>query len=89
MWELSRLKYNSHLQIANEKEFAVEEDSDCDEVAIEVSDKEPLFLKGQTTKTGIVLSPIKCIKNPEGTLNREAINALQYAKERKEMRDQQ
>jgi ATP-dependent RNA helicase DHX8/PRP22 len=37
----------------------------------------------------MVLSPIKIVKNPDGTLQREALNALQYAKERKDMREQQ
>jgi ATP-dependent RNA helicase DHX8/PRP22 len=45
-----------------------EEVSDDDDLAIDVSEKEPLFLKGQTTKGGIVLSPVRVVKNPEGTL---------------------
>lgn len=43
---------------------------EIEEINIEVNDKEPPFLTGQTTKTGINLSPVRVIKNPEGTLNR-------------------
>lgn len=56
---------------------------EIEDINIEVNDREPPFLTGQTTKTGINLSPVRVIKNPEGTLNREAMNALQYAKERR------
>jgi ATP-dependent RNA helicase DHX8/PRP22 len=58
-------------------------DEEIEDINIEVNDREPPFLTGQTTKTGINLSPVRVIKNPEGTLNREAMNAIQYAKERR------
>ena len=56
---------------------------DIEEVIVEMNDKEPPFLRGQTTKAGINLSPVRVVKNPEGTLQREALNAVQYAKERR------
>lgn len=62
---------------------------DIQQINIQVNDREPPFLTGQTTKTGINLSPVRVIKNPEGTLNRQAMNAVQYAKERREIREQQ
>jgi ATP-dependent RNA helicase DHX8/PRP22 len=43
---------------------------DIEEVNIEVDDREPPFLKGQTTKAGINLSPVRIVKNPQGTLQR-------------------
>jgi len=43
---------------------------------VELADKEAKFLQGQTTKTGINLSPVRVVKNPEGTLQREAMNAI-------------
>jgi ATP-dependent RNA helicase DHX8/PRP22 len=43
---------------------------------IELNEKEPPFLKGQTSKGGMNLSPIRVVKNPDGTLQREALNAL-------------
>ena len=78
MWEMSRLNYMGAVRRPKRQ---MEED--IHEVNIEVNDKEPPFLTGQTTKTGINLSPVRVIKNPEGTLNREAMNAIQYAKERR------
>lgn len=62
---------------------------EIEDINIEVNEREPPFLTGQTTKTGINLSPVRVIKNPEGTLNRSAMNAIQYAKERREIREQQ
>ncbi|KAI8913654.1 ATP-dependent RNA helicase DHX8 [Gorgonomyces haynaldii] len=55
------------------------------EVDIEISQKEPQFLKGQT-KSSIKLSPIKIVKNPEGSMNRAALVGATLAKERREVR---
>ncbi|KAJ3221793.1 DEAH-box ATP-dependent RNA helicase prp22 [Clydaea vesicula] len=55
---------------------------------IEINEAEPLFLKGQI-KTAIQLSPIKIVKNPDGTLNRAALGGASLAKERRELRQQQ
>jgi ATP-dependent RNA helicase DHX8/PRP22 len=49
---------------------------DENELEIELNEKEPPFLKGQTSKGGMNLSPIRVVKNPDGTLQREALNAL-------------
>jgi ATP-dependent RNA helicase DHX8/PRP22 len=35
-----------------------------------MNEREPPFLRGQTTKAGINLSPVRVIKNPEGTMHR-------------------
>lgn len=45
-----------------------------------MNDRQPPFLTGQTTKAGINLSPVRIVKNPEGTLHRQALNAAQNAK---------
>lgn len=58
----------------------VEEDVD-----IEVNEKEPAFLAGQT-KVTLDISPIKIIKAPDGSLNRAALAGGQLAQERREMR---
>lgn len=55
---------------------------------IELVDEEPLFLRGQTTKT-IALSPVKVVKNPEGTMQRAAMTQSALSKERRELREQQ
>lgn len=52
------------------------------ELDIETIDTEPLFLKGQTNQS-LHLSPIKIIKNPDGSLNRAALAAQSLAKERR------
>ena len=58
-----------------------------EEVDIEIKEEEPLFLKGQT-KTAVELSPIRIVKNPEGSLNRAAMNGAVLARERRELRQQ-
>ncbi|KAJ3199058.1 DEAH-box ATP-dependent RNA helicase prp22 [Entophlyctis luteolus] len=59
-----------------------------EELDIEIVEDEPLFLKGQT-KNSIQLSPIKIVKNPDGSLNRAALQGASLAKERREIRQQQ
>jgi ATP-dependent RNA helicase DHX8/PRP22 len=58
------------------------------EVEIELVDEEPLFLQGQMIAAGN-LSPVKIVKNPEGSLARAAMTQSQLAKERRELREQQ
>lgn len=55
---------------------------------IEIREDEPIFLKGQT-KQSTHLSPIKVVKNPDGTMNRAALASGQLAKERREIKKQQ
>ncbi|KAJ3233991.1 DEAH-box ATP-dependent RNA helicase prp22 [Chytriomyces hyalinus] len=59
-----------------------------EELDIEIVEDEPVFLKGQT-KNSIQLSPIKIVKNPDGSLNRAALQGAALAKERREIRQQQ
>ncbi|TPX30901.1 hypothetical protein SmJEL517_g05644 [Synchytrium microbalum] len=54
-----------------------------EDLDIEVREDEPFFLKGQT-KQSINLSPIKIVKNPDGTMNRAALSTASQAKERRE-----
>jgi ATP-dependent RNA helicase DHX8/PRP22 len=58
-----------------------------EDVEIEINDKEPAFLENHTTKSGVQMSPIRVVRNPEGSLQREALNALQFAKDRREVRE--
>ena len=66
------------------REFAFQEDrfSETD-FQIELNKTEPLFLKGQT-KVSIDLSPIRIIKNPQGSLNRAAMNGSNLLKSKNE-----
>ena len=60
----------------------LEEDLD-----IEVRDKEPPFLVGQTRQSH-ELSPIRVVKAPDGSMNRAAVTGTVLAKERAELRQQ-
>lgn len=59
-----------------------------EEFDVEVKEDEPAFLAGQT-KSSLNLSPIKIVKNPDGTMNRAALAGAGLAKERRELRQQQ
>jgi len=59
---------------------------DREEFEIDLNDAEPAFLKGQTARDGIEMSPIKIVKNPDGSLQRAAIEQSAKAKERREMK---
>lgn len=56
-----------------------------EEVDIEVAEKEPAFLAGQT-KITLDISPVKIIKAPDGSMNRAALAGGTLAKERADMR---
>jgi ATP-dependent RNA helicase DHX8/PRP22 len=90
LWEMSRLKYFAGNEVAPTRKI---EDMDTKELneedpEIELNDKEPSFLVGQTSKTGVNMSPIRVVINPEGSLQVEAKKGLQFAKERRENREQ-
>ncbi|KXS09372.1 hypothetical protein M427DRAFT_39076 [Gonapodya prolifera JEL478] len=59
-----------------------------EELDIEIRDDEPAFLAGQT-RGAVQLSPVKIVKNPDGTMNRAAIQGASLAKERREFKSQQ
>lgn len=50
-----------------------------EEFEIDLNDAEPQFLRGQTTKTGVEMSPIKIVKNPDGSMQRAAMTQVQTA----------
>jgi predicted RNA-binding protein with RPS1 domain len=89
LWEMSRLKYFAGHEIGPIKRVEDMETRELNEedVEIELNDKEPSFLVGQTSKTGVNMSPIRVVVNPEGSLQMEAIKGLQFAKERRENRE--
>eukprot|EP01042_Synura_sphagnicola_P019727 gene19727-24975_t len=57
-------------------------------VDIEINEDEPAFLRGQT-KLSRELSPIRIVKNPDGSLQRAALQQSQAMKERKELKQAQ
>ena len=68
--------------------LAIEETEE--ETEVELAEVEPNFLRGQTKKSGRRdLEPIKIIKNPDGSLQRAAMQQANMAKERRELRQAQ
>lgn len=55
---------------------------------VELNDEEPIFLRGQT-HVSRELSPVKIIKNPDGSMQRAAMTQSNLAKERRELRQTQ
>lgn len=69
--------------------LAVEETEEETEVELN-SELEPAFLRGQTKKSGRRdLEPVKIVKNPDGSLQRAAMQQSALAKERRELRQAQ
>ena len=59
-----------------------------EDIEIELNEDEPLFLKGQTKATR-EMSPVRIVKNPDGSLQRAALHQSQLFKERREMKQAQ
>ncbi|KAI5084900.1 hypothetical protein GOP47_0001069 [Adiantum capillus-veneris] len=59
-----------------------------EELEIELNEDEPAFLRGQT-RYSIDVSPVKIVRNPDGSLQRAAMTQSALAKERRELREQQ
>lgn len=66
--------------------YADEEEEQEQEV--ELNEDEPAFLRGQT-HFSVDASPIKIVKNPDGSLQRAAMTQSALAKERRELKEQQ
>lgn len=64
--------------------LAVEETEE--ETEVELVDSEPAFLRGQTNRSGRQLDPVKVVKNPDGSLQRAAMQQGAMARERRELR---
>ena len=65
------------------------DDNEAEMFEVDINDNEPAFLKGCTTRAGVELSPVRVVKNPDGTLQRSAMMAGTLAKERKDLQEQQ
>eukprot|EP01083_Nonionella_stella_P081646 225024_1 len=95
-WEIRQLINSGALSLADNPDYEVEagqhtvggrEEAE-EELDIEINEDEPPFLLGQTAQT-VTLSPIKVVRNPDGSLQRAALTQSALAKERRELRDQQ
>jgi ATP-dependent RNA helicase DHX8/PRP22 len=65
------------------REHTAEED-----IEIELNDIEPKFLSGQTRVTR-ESSPVRIVKNPDGSMQRAALHQSQLSKERRELKQAQ
>ncbi|KAL0491769.1 ATP-dependent RNA helicase dhx [Acrasis kona] len=59
------------------------------DVDVELNDREPKFLEGQTAKAGVNYSPVRILAAPDGSLRRAAEKQSELALERREIREQQ
>lgn len=60
-----------------------------EETEVDLADVEPAFLRGQTRRSGRDLSPVRIVKNPDGSMQRAATQQTTLAKERRELRTAQ
>lgn len=93
-WEAKQLMASGVVDISDlpgwdEEHGALAREEVEEDLEIELNPDEPLFLKGQTKNSGIELSPIKIVKNPDGSMQRAATTQSALAKERRELREQQ
>ena len=95
LWEASQLINAGVLSIAEYPTFDAEGGSgilqsvETEElIDIEINESEPAFLRGQT-KASKELSPVRIVKNPDGSLQRAALHQNQLTKERKELKQAQ
>ncbi|KAJ2720098.1 DEAH-box ATP-dependent RNA helicase prp22 [Coemansia sp. Benny D115] len=94
-WEIKQLIASGALDRADypdlddvdEEGFPVFEENE-EEMDIELRDEEPDFLRGHTMQS-LQLSPVKVVRAPDGSLNRAAMAGAAFAKERKELKQQQ
>uniref|UniRef100_UPI00358F02B1 ATP-dependent RNA helicase DHX8 isoform X2 n=1 Tax=Myxine glutinosa TaxID=7769 RepID=UPI00358F02B1 len=64
------------------------DDDEDEDVEIELVEEEPPFLRGHTRQS-MDLSPVKIVKNPDGSLSQAAMMQSALAKERREMKQAQ
>jgi ATP-dependent RNA helicase DHX8/PRP22 len=95
MWEVQQLINSGVMQVTDLPTFDAESGMGVlqhhtmeEEVEVEINDEEPTFLKGQT-RMSKELSPVRIVKNPDGSLQRAALHQSQLSKERKELKQAQ
>ena len=58
------------------------DDDPEEEFEIDINEEEPAFLKGQSSKSGVEMSPIMIVRNPDGSMQRAGMTQSALAKER-------
>jgi ATP-dependent RNA helicase DHX8/PRP22 len=55
---------------------------------VDIKEDEPQFLKGHTARSGQEMSPIRVVKNPDGSMQRAALTQSALSRERRDLRQQ-
>nr|CCA21364.1 PREDICTED: hypothetical protein isoform 1 [Albugo laibachii Nc14] len=92
-WEASQLINSGVLSVEDYPNFdqahgLLNMEETEEEFEVELNEDEPVFLRGQS-KLSRELSPVKIIKNPDGSMQRAAMTQSNLAKERRELRQTQ
>lgn len=92
-WELTQLKNAGVLAVedrpdVDEEAGVLNYEEDEFDIEIELREDEPAFLQGQTTAS-LDLSPIKVVKNPDGSMQRAVLTQQALTKERRELKQQE
>ena len=94
-WEISQLIKSGVLDPSEYPDFDEENagrefDAETEqEFELDLNDDEPLFLKGVSSRSTGAVSPVKIVKNPDGSMQRAAMTQSALAKERRELQQQQ
>ena len=92
-WELTQLMSSGAIPVAERPDLDDEQgilglEEQEEELEIELNEEEPNFLKGAAQHAS-ESSPIKVVKNPDGSMQRAALTQSALSKERRELREQQ
>ena len=94
-WEISQLIKSGVLDPSEYPDFdedigGREVDAETEqEFELDLNEEEPLFLKGVSSRSLGGVSPVKIVKNPDGSMQRAAMTQSALAKERRELQQQQ
>ncbi|KAL9642800.1 hypothetical protein ABK040_009875 [Willaertia magna] len=92
LWEQKQLAASgliSNSEVYGDDEGNVNYEDIEEDLEVEMNEKEPAFLKGQTEKGGITYSPLRLARIPDGSLLSAAKKQLEISQERREIREEQ
>jgi ATP-dependent RNA helicase DHX8/PRP22 len=91
LWEEKQIRSaGAKVDFVQEEEEDPMQYEDVEEmVEVEMNDREPHFLQGQTSRTGVNYSPVRISRVPTGSLQQAADAQNEIARERRALRQQQ
>jgi ATP-dependent RNA helicase DHX8/PRP22 len=96
LWELQQMKSANCISVTQYPNYDEEtgvlpkdDDSDGEDLEVELVDEEAPFLKGYGKQSIQDLSPVKIVKNPDGSLQQAAMMQNALSKERRDIKQQQ